>query len=223
MLWYALEIAFEKIIILKLDREDFMNMKQFLKKTSLGLSALLFSSALWAHGGAAGTDTDQCKFELEKDHWIHYTAYQPKDFPAEDFCGNIPNINSLTQLVFDYQDMRYRNRAVEFEVTKEPEGKRVFFQDAAKHKSGTVMLNLPEGVPEVGKYLIHITLLPEEGESTSERLDAHMSFQAGKGQTASRNELLLYGFFAFAGLYIVYLSSAGFKRAVDGAIEKIKS
>lgn len=206
-----------------MDREDFMNMKQFLKKTSLGLSALLFSSALWAHGGAAGTDTDQCKFELEKDHWIHYTAYQPKDFPAEDFCGNIPNINSLTQLVFDYQDMRYRNRAVEFEVTKEPEGKRVFFQEAAKHKSGTVMLSLPEGVPEAGKYLIHITLLPEEGEATSDRLDAHMSFQAGKGQTASRNELLLYGFFAFAGLYIVYLSSAGFKRAVDGAIEKIKS
>lgn len=200
-----------------------MNMKQFLKKTSLGLSALLFSSALWAHGGAAGTDTDQCKFELEKDHWIHYTAYQPKDFPAEDFCGNIPNINSLTQLVFDYQDMRYRNRAVEFEVTKEPEGKRVFFQEAAKHKSGTVMLSLPEGVPEVGKYLIHITLLPEEGEATSDRLDAHMSFQAGKGQTASRNELFLYGFFVFAGLYIVYLSSAGFKRAVDGAIEKIKS
>jgi hypothetical protein len=197
-------------------------MKQFFKKTSLGLTALLFSSALWAHGGAAGTDTDQCKFELEKDHWLHYTAYQPKDFPAEDFCGNLPNINALTQLVFDYQDMKYRNRAIEFEVTKEPEGKRVFFQEAAKHKSGTVLLDLKDGVPEVGKYLIHITLLPEEG-SSEERLDAHMSFQAGKGQTASKNELFLYGFFALAGLYVVYLSSAGFKRAVDGVIEKIKS
>lgn len=199
-----------------------MNIKQFLKKSSLGLTALLFSSAIWAHGGAAGTDTDQCKFELEKEHWIHYTAYQPKDFPAEDFCGNIPNINSLTQLVFDYQDLRYRNRAVEFEVTKEPEGKRVYFQEAAKHKSGTVMLDLKEGVPEVGKYLIHITLLPEEG-SSEQRLDAHMGFQAGKGQSASRNEMFLYSFFAFAGLYILYLSSAGFKRAVDGVIGKIKS
>ena len=197
-------------------------MKQFFKKIPLGLTALLFSSASWAHGGAAGTDTDQCKFELEKDHWIHYTAYQPKDFPAEDFCGNIPNINSLTQLVFDYQDMKYRNRAVEFEVTKEPEGKRVFFQEAAKHKSGTVMLDLKEGVPEVGKYLIHITLLPEDG-SSEQRLDAHMAFKAGKGQTATRNEMFLYAFFAFAGLYVVYLSSAGFKRAVDGVIEKVKS
>ena len=197
-----------------------MSMKQFIKKASLGLTALLFSSALWAHGGAAGTDTDQCKFELQPTHWIHYTAYQPKAFPAEDFCGNIPSTGTLTQLVFDYQDMKYRNMAVEFEVTKEPEGKRVFFQEAAKHKSGTVMLSLPEGVEEAGKYLIHITLVPDAGEG--DRLDAHMSFQAGKGQSATRNEMFLYGFFAFAGLYIVYLSNAGFKRAVDGMLGKLK-
>ena len=197
-------------------------MKQLTKKILLSLIALLFSTTLWAHGGAAGTDTDQCKFELEKDHWIHYTAYQPKAFPAEDFCGNIPGTNSLIQLVFDYQDMKYRNRAIEFEVTKEPEGKRVFFQEAAKHKSGTVMLSLPEGVSEVGKYLIHITLSPEDG-SSEQRLDAHMSFQAGKGQTATKNDMFLYAFFAFAALYLLYLSSAGFKRAVDEIIAKIKS
>ncbi len=197
-----------------------MNIAQFIKKTSLGLTALLFSSALWAHGGAAGTDTDQCKFELEPTHWIHYTAYQPHAFPAEDFCGNIPNTGTLTQLVFDYQDMKYRNMSVEFEVTKEPEGKRVYFQEAAKHKSGTVMLSLPEGVPEAGKYLIHITLVPDAGQG--ERLDAHMSFKAGKGQQMSRNELLLYSFFGFAGLYIVYLSHAGFKRAVDKLLAKLK-
>jgi hypothetical protein len=80
---------------------------------------------------------------------------------------------------------------------------------------------LPEGVEEVGKYLIHITLLPEEG-SSEQRLDAHMSFQAGKGQSATRNEMFLYGFFLFAGLYIAYLSSAGFKRTVDGMLGKFK-
>jgi hypothetical protein len=198
-----------------------MNMKQFLKKTTLGLTALLFSTALWAHGGAAGTDTDQCKFELQPTHWIHYTAYQPHAFPAEDFCGNIPSTGTLTQLVFDYQDMKYRNMAVEFEVTKEPEGKRVFFQEAAKHKSGTVMLSLPEGVAEAGKYLIHITLVPDAADG-GERLDAHMSFQAGKGQSATRNDMFLYGFFAFAGMYILYLSNAGFKRVVDGLLGKVK-
>ncbi|MGJ0490165.1 hypothetical protein [Methylobacter sp.] len=196
-----------------------MNRAQLLRKVVLGFLGLFFSASLWAHGGAAGTDTDQCKFELEPDHWIHYTAYQPKAFPAEDFCGNIPSTDTLTQLVFDYQDVRYRNMAVEFEVTKEPEGTRVFFQEAKKHKSGTVVLALPSGVPEVGKYLIHITLVPDQGD----RLDAHMSFMAGKGQQVSSGNMLLYAFFAFAGLYVLYLSHAGFKRLIDGMIGKIKN
>ncbi|PPD17681.1 MAG: hypothetical protein CTY18_05645 [Methylomonas sp.] len=188
------------------------------EKTLFALLGLLFSASVWAHGGAAGTDTDQCKFELEPTHWIHYTAYQPKSFPAEEFCGNIPLTDSLIQLVFDYQDPRYRNMSIEFEVTKEPEGQRVFFQAAEKHKSGTVVLSLPSGVPEPGKYLIHITLVPDQGD----RLDAHMSFTAGKGQQTSKASLLLYVFIAFAALYILYLSNAGFKNKVDALLGKAK-
>ncbi|ANE57072.1 MULTISPECIES: hypothetical protein [Methylomonas] len=195
-----------------------MKSSRMIRNGFLGLLGLVFSAAVSAHGGAAGTDTDQCKFELEKDHWIHYTAYQPKAYPAEEFCGNIPDTGSLTQLVFDYQDQRYRGMAVEFEVTKEPEGKRVFFQGAEKHKSGTVVLNLPEGVPEVGKYLIHITLLQDNGE----RLDAHMSFKAGGGQPTSKSSYGLYALVLFAGLYIFYLSNAGFKSKVDGMLGKAK-
>lgn len=195
-----------------------MNTAQLIRKGCLGLLGLFFSASLWAHGGAAGTDTDQCKFELEPTHWIHYTAYQPQAFPAEEFCGNLPGTNTITQLVFDYQDMKYRNNTVEFEVTKEPEGKRVFFLPAAKHKSGSVNLELPNGVPEPGQYLIHITLVPDQGE----RKDVHMGFKAGGGQPVSKNNLLLYALFAFAGLYVLYLSNAGFKRKVDEAIAKIK-
>lgn len=204
-----------------------MNKVQLIRKGCLGLLGLFFSAAIWAHGGAAGTDTDQCKFELEPTHWIHYTAYQPSAYPAEEFCGKLPGLNTLTQLVFDYQDMRYRNMLVEFEVTKEPEGKQVFFLPSAKHKSGTINLSLPNGVPEEGQYLIHITLVPDpsdtEGLSSKERLDVHMGFKAGGGQSVSRNSLLLYAFFGLAGLYVVYLSSAGFKRQVDDIITKIKS
>ena len=192
-----------------------MSKKQFLRKGFLGLLGLVFSSALWAHGGAAGTDTDQCKFELEKDHWLHYTAYQPKAYPAEEFCGILPDLNTLTQLVFDYQDVRYRNRAVEFEVTKEPEGTRIFFQKAKKHKSGTVVLSLPNGLPEKGKYLIHITLLQDQGD----RLDAHMGFQAGTGKSVSSSSLGLYALILLAGIYVFYLSNEGFKRKIDGYIK----
>ncbi|MGZ5052205.1 MAG: hypothetical protein ACXWF8_12910 [Methylobacter sp.] len=150
---------------------------------------------------------------------MHYTAYQPNAFPAEDFCANLPRANEATLLVFDYQDNRYRNMTVEFEVTKEPEGTRVFFLPGAKHAKGTVELKLPNGVPEAGKYLIHITLVPDQGE----RLDAHMGFKAGGGEAVTKANILLYVFFAFAGLYVVYLSHAGFKKAVDDAIAKIKS
>lgn len=195
-----------------------MSMKCLYRQSVFGLLGLLFSTAVFAHGGAAGTDTDQCKFELEKDHWIHYTAYQPKAYPAEEFCGNIPDTNSLIQLVFDYQDQRYRNMSVEFEVTKEPEGTRVFYQEPQKHKSGTVVLNLQNGVPEAGKYLIHITLLQDSGE----RLDAHMGFKAGGGQPTSKSSIGLYALVVFAGLYIFYLSNAGFKRKVDELIGKVK-
>lgn len=196
-----------------------MNSTHILRRGFLVLLGLLFSASLWAHGGAAGTDTDQCKFELEPGHWLHYTAYQPNAFPAEDFCANLPRANEATLLVFDYQDNRYRNMTVEFEVTKEPEGTRVFFMPGAKHSKGTVELKLPNGVPEAGKYLIHITLVPDQGE----RLDAHMGFKAGGGEAVTKTNLLLYVFFAFAGLYVVYLSNAGFKKAVDDAIAKIKS
>ncbi|MBC8180758.1 MAG: hypothetical protein ACU83U_06960 [Gammaproteobacteria bacterium] len=196
-----------------------MKSTHILRKGSLVLLGLLFSASLWAHGGAAGTDTDQCKFELEPTHWLHYTAYQPNAFPAEDFCANLPRANELTLLVFDYQDMKYRDMAVEFEVTKEPEGTSVFKLPAAKHKKGTVELRLPNGVPAPGSYLIHITLVPDSGD----RLDAHMSFKAGGGQAVTKNNMLLYALFAFAGLYVLYLSHAGFKTKVDEIITKIKS
>ena len=204
-----------------------MNRVQLIRKSFLGLLGLLFSATIWAHGGAAGTDTDQCKFELQPTHWIHYTAYQPSAYPAEEFCGKLPGLSTLTQLVFDYQDMKYRNMLVEFEVTKEPEGTRVFFLPSAKHKKGSVNLELPNGIAEAGQYLIHITLVPDpadtENRTQGERLDVHMGFKAGGGQAVSRNNLLLYAFFALAGLYVLYLSNAPFKRKVDEVIAKIKS
>jgi hypothetical protein len=204
-----------------------MNRVQLIRKSFLGLLGLFFSATLWAHGGAAGTDTDQCKFELQPTHWIHYTAYQPSAYPAEEFCGKLPGLNTLTQLVFDYQDMKYRNMLVEFEVTKEPEGTRVFFLPSAKHKKGSVNLELKNGVSEPGQYLIHITLVPDpadtENRTQGERLDVHMGFKAGGGQQVSRNSMLLYVFVALAGLYVLYLSNAGFKRKVDEVLTKIKN
>jgi hypothetical protein len=196
-----------------------MNTSQLIKKILLAAFAVLFSASVWAHGGAKGTDTDQCKFELEPDHWIHYTAYQPTAFPAEEFCANIPREKEATILVFDYQDQKYKNDTVEFEVTKEPEGTRVFFLEKAKHKKGTVELKMPNGVPEAGSYLIHITLVPDVGE----RKDVHMSFKAGGGKGASNSQIFIYLILLAAGLYVAYLYSAKFRAIVDQLIGKAKA
>ena len=53
-----------------------MNINKNFSGVFLVLVGLLFSTSLWAHGGAAGTDTDQCKIEIDGE-WVHYTAYQP--------------------------------------------------------------------------------------------------------------------------------------------------
>lgn len=195
-----------------------MNTSQLLKQVIFGTFAVLFSASVWAHGGAKGTDTDQCKFELEPDHWIHYTAYQPNAFPAEEFCANIPRDKETLILVFDYQDQKYKDDTVEFEVTKEPEGTRVFFLPGAKHKKGTVELKLPNGVPEPGQYLIHITLVPDQGE----RKDVHMAFKAGGGKGASNSQMFIYLILLAAGLYVLYLYVAPLRKIVDQVIGKVK-
>ena len=63
----------------------------------------------------------------------------------------------------------------------------------------------------------------KEAGSSTQRLDVHMGFKAGGGEPVSKNSMLLYAFFTFAGLYLLYLSSAGFKRQVDAIISKIKA
>ncbi len=195
-----------------------MNTSHIFTKTLLAAIAVLFSATLWAHGGAKGTDTDQCKFELEPDHWIHYTAYQPNAFPAEEFCASIPREKEALILVFDYQDQKYKDNTVEFEVTKEPEGTRVFFMEGSKHKKGTVELKMPNGVPDAGSYLIHITLVPDQGE----RKDVHMAFKAGGGKGASNSQMFIYLLLLAAGLYVLYLYFAPFRNIVNGIIGKAK-
>lgn len=195
-----------------------MNRSHLTTKILLAAVAMLFSASIWAHGGAKGTDTDQCKFELEPDHWIHYTAYQPNSFPAEEFCADIPLAKEALILVFDYQDQKYKDNTVEFEVTKEPEGTRVFFLEGAKHKKGTIELKMPNGVPDAGNYLIHITLVPDQGE----RKDVHMGFRAGAGAAKSGSTKFIYLILILGGLYIAYLYVAPFRKIVDGIIGKAK-
>ena len=193
-----------------------MNTKQILRNVFLGLmlSALPLSS-VWAHGGAAGTDTDQCKIQLQGE-WVHYTAYQPFTSPGEEFCENVPALNTPTNLVFDYVGKKLRGMQVEFEITKEPEGKTISRQEAKKHASGTV--NATVTFKEKGNYLAHVKLIPDTGEP----VDAHIAFTVGAGKEASTGEIGIYLLFLLAGLYVLYLSNEGFKQKVNGLLGKAK-
>jgi hypothetical protein len=149
---------------------------------------------------------------------VHFTAYQPFTNPAEEFCENVPNLDTPTNLVFDYIGMKLRKMQVEFEITKEPEGKTIYKQAADKHKTGTV--NATMTFKEKGDYLVHVKLIPEAGEP----VDAHIGFTAGGGASkATSGNIGLMLLFAGAGLYVLYLSSAGFKRQVDKVLAKLKN
>jgi hypothetical protein len=186
----------------------------FLGALGLILSALPFSAVL-AHGGAAGTDTDQCKIEIQGE-WVHYTAYQPFKSAGTEFCENIPELNTPTNLVFDYIGSKLRKMQVEFEITKEPEGTRIYYQEASAHQTGTI--NATVTFKEKGKYLIHVKLIPDTGEP----VDAHIGFSVGGGAKTSMGMIGIYLLFLLGALYILYLSNAGFKSKVDELLKKAK-
>ena len=192
-----------------------MNNKKIMRNMLLSLVALMFSTSLWAHGGAKGTDTDQCKLEI-RGEWVHYTAYQPFISQGEEFCASIPELNTPTNLVFDYIGSKLRKMQIEFEITKEPEGTVIYHQDAGTHKTGSI--NATINFKEKGDYLVHVKLIPETGDA----VDKHISFSVGSGKATSTTNLAIY-FFIFLGLvYILYLSNAGAKAAIDKLLGKIK-
>jgi hypothetical protein len=190
-----------------------MRKTNFLKNVLTALSFLV-ATALpltgWAHGGAS-VDTDQCRINVGP-HLVHFTAYQPQITGTTEYCNSIPEAGNAV-LVFDYEGKALRDMTVEFEITKEPEGTRIYYQEPGTHPRGTfnTSINFP-----VGKYLAHVTLVNE-----GQRVDAHVPFTVGSAQGGlSTGTLLVIGVVLLAAGYIFYLSNASFKNAIDGLTKK---
>ncbi|MGI9211957.1 MAG: hypothetical protein ACR2HF_05750 [Methylococcaceae bacterium] len=178
---------------------------------SLFLS-LLIPASVSAHGGASGVDTDTCRIPVDS-HWVHFTAYQPQLSGTTEFCSAIPEIG-MTTVVFDYEGKALRNMTVEFEITKEPEGTRVFYKEPMSYPTGSA--NTQVNFTETGSYLTHITLVND-----GKKIDAHIPFKVGSSQTGiSGSTWLILALVLGAIGYIVYLSNAGFKGAVDKILNK---
>lgn len=186
-----------------------------LLKRGLLTFALVLSCTLpvttWGHGGAS-VDTDQCRVQIGS-HLVHFTAYQPQLTGTTEYCNSIPELGN-TVVVFDYEGKALRNMTVEFEITKEPEGTRVFYQPPSTHANGT--FNSTVNFTEPGKYRIHITLINE-----GQKVDEHIGLNVGGGQSgSSTSTFIVIAVVLFAIGYIFYLSNASFKNAVDRLTRK---
>jgi len=186
-----------------------------LLKKSLGALGLLAASLLpinaWSHGGAS-VDTDQCRVQIGS-HLVHFTAYQPQLTGTTEYCNAIPELGQAI-VVFDYEGKALRNMTVEFEITKEPEGTRVFYQPPSTHPNGT--FNSSINFTEAGKYRVHITLVNE-----GQKVDEHIGFVVGAGAAGvPTSTIVVILTLLIAGGYIFYLSNAGFKNLVDKLITK---
>jgi hypothetical protein len=185
--------------------------KDYLLALSLLVSVVIPVSG-WAHGGASGVDVDACRIPVGP-HWVHFTAYQPQLTGTTEYCDSIPEIGSAT-LVFDYEGKALRNMTVEFEVTKEPEGTRVFYKEPSTYPTGSA--NTTINFTEPGSYLAHVTLVNE-----GQKVDAHVPFTVGTSAGGfSTSAYIVIAVILIAVGYIFYLSNASFKGAVDRMLKK---
>ena len=191
---------------------------KFMKRAILAMSMLAFailpSTPVWAHGGAGASTNDTCRVAVGS-HWVHFTSYLPMLTGTEEYCTTIP-APGMMNLVFDYEGKALRNMTLEFEITKEPEGTRMYYQEPATHPNGTV--NAAVNLKEPGKYLAHVTLVNE-----GQKIDAHLPFAVATGNEADNNRMMfVVGVIVLAALYILYLSSPAFKAIVDRMLGKAK-
>jgi hypothetical protein len=183
---------------------------RYLNKIVSALAVLIlasFSGVIRAHGGGSGIDADSCRIAVGS-HWVHFTAYQPQLAGTTEYCKAIPDVGQST-LVFDYEGKALRRMTVEFEITREPDGTRMYYQPPTIHPSGST--NATINFTEPGNYLAHVTLINE-----GQKVDAHVPFSVGTAQAGpSLLATLAITMLVLAVIYILYLTNVSFKGTVD--------
>jgi hypothetical protein len=139
--------------------------------------ALALPLTAHAHRGAKG-EVDTCRISVGKEV-IHFSAYTPTLTGGKSFCHIIPEIGP-TDLVIDYEGKKLRHTTVEFEVTKEPAGTRVYYHSPEQITKGTIDAKVDFTQYGAGDYLLHVTVL-NQGET----IDSHLPFSVGIEQAES--------------------------------------
>jgi len=157
--------------------------------------SMTFSAPSYSHRGAAD-EVDVCRIRVGAEK-IHFTAYTPTFTQSEGFCRFIPNVG-MTNLIFDYEGKKLRDVSIEFEVTKEPEGSRIFYQEPQKAKTGSVKADIDFSKYGAGDYLAHVTIVHD-----GEKLDTHLPFAVGVAEDKSHWKRNLFMFIAVVVLVTI--------------------
>lgn len=173
-------------------REQDNNWQLFSSISLLLIIFAFFPSTVYAHRGAV-EEIDPCRIRVGYER-IHFTAYTPTISGGKEYCNSIPHLGP-TNLVFDYEGKKLRDVTVEFEITKEPKGTRVFFKEPEKIKTGTVEGLVDFSQHGAGNYLAHVTIVHE-----GRKLDTHLPFTVGIEDDSDSGfiELLIWVFASFA-------------------------
>lgn len=145
---------------------------------------LFFSVPGYSHRGAPD-EVDVCRIKVGPEV-VHFTAYTPTFTQTEGYCRFIPNVG-LTNLIFDYEGKKLRDLSIEFEVTKEPEGTRIYYQEPQKIKTGTLKADIDFSKYGAGDYLAHVTIVHD-----GEKQDTHLPFVVGTAEDKSHWKRYLF-------------------------------
>jgi len=176
---------------------------KILSKTKTFFSILFFtfilSSPVTAHRGAKG-EVDTCRISVG-DEVVHFSAYTPTLSEGTSYCHSIPELG-LTHLVIDYEGKKLRHTTVEFEITKEPEGARIYYQKPEKIKKGSIQAKIDFNSFGAGEYLAHITIV-NQGET----IDSHLPFSVAVEQDNTPYKIIIPGILVLITLVVVSIKT----------------
>lgn len=170
------------------------------------LCSIVLPQPASAHRGS-DEQTDPCRVQVGYE-WIHFAAYTPTFTGNKSYCKAIPKLG-MTNLVFDYEGKKLRQVSIEFEVTKEPEGTRVFYRPPDTSKSGTVDGAVDFSQFGPGNYRAHVTIVDRD-----KKLDTHIPFSVGIEDEESYIGIKKVLITLFICAVIIYLSFK-FSRGKD--------
>ncbi len=186
---------------------------------------LLFGTAAFANGGGGGTVGGGCRLPVG-DFTLLFSAYQPQLSGDTRFCTELPNTGS-THLVFDYEslegstaqksllalDKRIKEMTIEIEVKKGDQS--LFKRPPQKFKAGSIETVVD--FPEAGEYTVEVKLTDPEGKT----VENHLPLRVEAGGVAL-GTLIVIVVVIGAAVYLLYLSSAGFREKAQAILAKGK-